>query len=236
LRRSVCIALACAAVALGACGDDEDKASSEDTGSTPPSATSEPTPTTEAAPPGGDCEQVDAPTPEERKGRKPTEPLDAGKTYRLVFATSCGEFTVTLDLKTGPKTSASLVALAEAGYFDDTAFHRIAPGFVVQGGDPSGTGSGGPGYSTRDVPRAGTRYTKGVVAMAKTGDEAPGTAGSQFFVVTGDEATFPSADYAVVGKVTNGLDVVERIGELGGPDERPLQPVVIEKVTVEESG
>ena len=106
------------------------------------------------------------------------------------------------------------------------------PGFVIQGGDPTQSGSGGPGYSTRDAPAAGAAYTKGVMAMAKTATEAAGTAGSQFFIVTGADAGLPP-EYAVVGKVTSGLDVVERIGKLGDPaTEQPTQPVVIDSVTV----
>jgi cyclophilin family peptidyl-prolyl cis-trans isomerase len=164
----------------------------------------------------------------------PKQLLAAGKTYRLVFATNCGSFTVTLDQKAAPKTAASLVSLARSGFFDDTIFHRIVPGFVIQGGDPTQTGTGGPGYSTVDVPPADAAYTKGVVAMAKTGAEAPGTSGSQFFVVTAEDAGLPP-EYAVVGKVSNGLDVVERIGALGDASEQPTQPVVIQKVTVQQS-
>jgi peptidyl-prolyl cis-trans isomerase B (cyclophilin B) len=181
------------------------------------------------------CTVVEKPATKPDGGEKaPAQPLAEGKTYDLVFTTNCGPFTVTLDQKTAPKTAASLVALARSGFFDDTIFHRIVPGFVIQGGDPTQTGTGGPGYSTVDVPPADAKYTKGVVAMAKTGAEPPGTSGSQFFVVTGaDTALAP--DYAVVGKVTDGLDVVERIGGLGDASEQPTQPVVIEKVTVEES-
>ena len=129
----------------------------------------------------------------------------------LEFVTNCGSFTVTLDVKGAPHTSASLVSLARADFYDDTIFHRIVPGFVIQGGDPTQTGAGGPGYQTVDPPAQDAAYTKGVVAMAKTADEAPGTAGSQFFVVTGDDVGLPP-DYAIVGTVTSGLDVVERIG------------------------
>ena len=106
------------------------------------------------------------------------------------------------------------------------------PGFLIQGGDPTQSGSGGPGFSTRDAPAPDAAYTKGVVAMAKTAAETAGTAGSQFFVVTGADAGLPP-EYAVVGTVTSGLDVVERIGKLGDPStEQPLQPVVIDSVTV----
>ncbi len=108
------------------------------------------------------------------------------------------------------------------------------PDFVIQGGDPTQTGAGGPGYKTVDAPPAGSKYVKGVVAMAKTEVEAPGTSGSQFFVVTGDDVGLPP-DYAIVGEVTEGLDTVERIGALGGPDQKPTEPVVISSVTVTES-
>jgi peptidyl-prolyl cis-trans isomerase B (cyclophilin B) len=182
----------------------------------------------------GECESVEAPAARAPGNRQaPPEPLDPDTSYALVFDTSCGSFTVGLDLERAPKTSASLVALARDGYFDDTIFHRIVPGFVIQGGDPTQTGSGGPGYKTVDAPPAGSRYVKGVVAMAKTQVEAPGTSGSQFFVVTGDDVGLP-ADYAIVGEVSDGLDAVERIGALGGPDERPTQPVVVRSVTVTE--
>ena len=189
----------------------------------------------EPAASGGECDGVEAPAAREPGTHEaPSGPLDAGTSYGLVFATSCGTFTVDLDTELAPNTAASLVELARHGYFDDTIFHRIVPGFVIQGGDPTQTGSGGPGYKTVDAPPAGSRYVKGVVAMAKTQVEAAGTSGSQFFVVTGDDVGLP-ADYAIVGEVTEGIDTVERIGALGGPDERPTQPVVITSVTVVES-
>jgi peptidyl-prolyl cis-trans isomerase B (cyclophilin B) len=158
--------------------------------------------------------------------------LNVEKTFLVTFRTSCGDFTVQLDLKAAPKTTASFVALARADFFDGTYFHRIVPNFVIQGGDPTGTGAGGPGYSTVDTPAAGTTYTKGVVAMAKTQAEAPGTAGSQFFVVTAEDAGLPP-DYAVIGKVVEGMDVVDLIGTLGDPNtEVPTQAVVIEDARV----
>jgi peptidyl-prolyl cis-trans isomerase B (cyclophilin B) len=158
--------------------------------------------------------------------------LDPNKTYKLVFETNCGTFTVTLDPKSAPNATGSLVSLAKRGFFDDTFFHRIVPGFVIQGGDPTGTGSGGPGYQTHDTVK-NAAYVHGVVAMAKAGAEPAGTAGSQFFVMTGN-ATLPP-DYAIVGKVTSGLDVVDRIGKLGNQQEQPTRPVVISKARVETS-
>jgi len=160
--------------------------------------------------------------------------LDPAKTYRLVFVTNCGTFTVTLNQKLAPNATGSLVSLARRGFFTDTSFHRIVRGFVIQGGDPTGTGTGGPGYETHDTVPKTAAYLHGVVAMAKTGTEAPGTAGSQFFVVTGQDAGLPP-DYAIVGKVTKGLAVVDRIGLLGDVNEQPTANVVISKVEVETS-
>ncbi len=195
-----------------------------------PAATTEPTAS------AGGCATVEQPAARpDGELEAPTGELDPAKTHNLTLATSCGSFTVTLDPKLAPKTAASLVGLARAGFYDGTVFHRIVPGFVIQGGDPTQTGEGGPGYKTVDAPPSDARYVKGVVAMAKTGAEPPGTSGSQFFVVTGGDVGLPP-DYAIVGTVTAGLDVVTAIGELGDPaTERPLQPVVIEKVTVGES-
>jgi peptidyl-prolyl cis-trans isomerase B (cyclophilin B) len=183
----------------------------------------------------GGCESVEAPDPREPEPReRPTEPLDTGTTYSLVFDTSCGTFTVGLDLELAPDTSASLVALARDGFFDDTIFHRVAPGFVIQGGDPTQRGDGGPGYQTVDVPPPAAAYTQGVVAMAKTQAEPAGTAGSQFFVVTGEDAGLPP-DYAIVGEVTEGMETVDRIGALGVADGPPSQTVLVHTVTVTES-
>jgi cyclophilin family peptidyl-prolyl cis-trans isomerase len=149
-----------------------------------------------------------------------------------VVRTSKGAFTIRLAADTSPKTTASFVRLARRGYFDGTIFHRIVPGFVIQGGDPTGTGTGGPGTTVVEAPPEDTRYTKGVVAMAKAADEPPGASGSQFFVVTAEVAELPP-EYAVLGRVTRGLGVVERIGELGDPaTEQPTERVEIERIVV----
>jgi peptidyl-prolyl cis-trans isomerase B (cyclophilin B) len=184
------------------------------------------------------CADVEQPKAKPDGGAKrPAQALDPDVTYDVVLKTSCGDITIRLDQKASPKTAASFAGLAKAGFFDDTFFHRIVPGFVIQGGDPTGTGTGGPGYSTRDAPPAGTTYTKGTVAMAKTEAEPPGTAGSQFYIVTAGDAGLPP-DYALLGKVAKGQDVVDTIGELGDPASggvgTPLQPVVIERATVRE--
>ena len=220
------------ALALAGCGDDA-KDNRDSAGGAPAGSPQSTRPAEANRTPAG-CEQAKKPPPKPDGGeKKPAKPLAEGKTYSLVVATNCGEFTMTLDQKQSPKAAASLVSLAEKKFFDGTTFHRIAPGFVIQGGDPTGTGTGGPGYSTRDKPPADAAYTKGVVAMAKTEQEPPGTAGSQFYVVTGDDAGLPP-DYAIVGKVTKGQEVVDRIGEQGDASEKPVQPIVIETVRVEE--
>jgi peptidyl-prolyl cis-trans isomerase B (cyclophilin B) len=237
LRVAALLLAALALLAAGCGGDDEpttatDAFSTTETGTAGGDTTAE----TETSSGSGECDPVELPAPKPDGGQTaPTEPLDPAKTYELVVDTNCGSFTVTLDVKGAPKTAASLVALAEDGFFDDLTFHRIVPGFVIQGGDPTGTGTGGPGYTTVDVPAPGAAYTKGVVAMAKGGIDPPGSSGSQFFVVTADDAGLPP-DYAIVGEVTEGLGVVETIGTLGDPaTEQPLEPVVIEKITVETS-
>ena len=221
MRSAIALSLFLLALAAAGCGGDDE-----------PEAASTPTETSSSA--NGECREVDAPEPREPGTLEPPSSALAGTSYSLRFDTSCGTFTVALQTDLAPKTSASLVALAEQGYFDDTIFHRIVPGFVIQGGDPTQTGGGGPGYTTVDPPPANARYLKGIVAMAKTPEEAPGASGSQFFVVTADDAMLPP-DYAIVGTVEgSGLDVVERIGELGDASEQPTQTVLVEKVTVVE--
>jgi cyclophilin family peptidyl-prolyl cis-trans isomerase len=232
LRRLAATSIALLALLLAACGSDDEKKDAGSTTQAPATtAATETTPTETEASGAKGCEQVSQPPTKPDGGEeKPAEPLDPGKVWSLDFETTCGDFTVRLNLAAAPKTGASLVALAESGFYDDTIFHRIVPGFVIQGGDPTGTGTGGPGYSTVDPPPRDTRYTKGVVAMAKTAAESPGTAGSQFYIVTGEDAGLPP-EYALVGQVTDGLDVVERIGALGDEAEQPTQVIVVEKVT-----
>jgi cyclophilin family peptidyl-prolyl cis-trans isomerase/predicted small secreted protein len=216
-----------AAAVLAGCGSNSGGGKTADipAGGTAPT-TPAPAPAT-ATPAASGCRKVAKPKPKRGGGaKKPTAPLDASKAWTLTFKTNCGAFTVKLDLKSAPNASASMVALAKARFFDNTIFHRIVPGFVIQGGDPTATGTGGPGYKTHDRPPKGARYTRGVVAMAKTQQEPAGTAGSQFYVVTGADAHLPP-DYAIIGKVLRGLPVVERIGKLGDASEQPTQTVVI---------
>lgn len=160
------------------------------------------------------------------------QPLQRDKTYRITFETSHGAFTLELDSTRAPCNGDSLVDLAERGFFDNTRFHRIVPGFIIQGGDPTATGNGGSGYTTLDAVAPNTTYTKGVVAMAKSQYEPPGTGGSQFFIVTAANAMLPP-DYAPVGKIIEGMDVVEKIGKLGNRQtEAPTERIVIKSTSV----
>jgi peptidyl-prolyl cis-trans isomerase B (cyclophilin B) len=215
------VLLCCLALLAAGCGDD-DEAAGEPT----------PTPTATAEAQAG-CERAEAPKPKpEGDLPKPKERLEAGKTYVATVSTNCGDFEITLDPRDAPVTGGSFKSLADKGFFDGTTFHRIVPGFVIQGGDPQGTGEGGPGYSVVEAPPDDLVYEKGVVAMAKTELEEAGTSGSQFFVVTAEDAQLPP-DYALVGRVSGGQDVVDRIGVAEtGPDDVPVEPVVIESVSV----
>jgi peptidyl-prolyl cis-trans isomerase B (cyclophilin B) len=219
-RLTALLALLLACGLLAACGGDDEAEST---------ATPEPPSPAEAT----GCEQVEAPAPKEQAGLpKPKERLARGGTYVAKVATSCGDFEITLDAKRAPRTGGSFKYLADKGFYDGLTFHRIVAGFVIQGGDPQGEGSGGPGYSVVEAPPRGLTYTKGVVAMAKTPTEEPGTSGSQFFVVTAEDAQLPP-DYALLGKVSTGQDVVDRIGVLPTTaDEQPAEPVVIRSVEV----
>ncbi|MBF6618603.1 MAG: peptidylprolyl isomerase [Patulibacter sp.] len=239
-RLPLILVVAALAPALAACGGNDEEptaaATTEATASTTTESAGAETETTEtetdAQPSADGCEPVDAPEPrsEEPDQPKPSPARLTGKAT-VTMTTNCGRFTIRLDTKRQPKTAASFYSLARSKFYDGLTFHRLADGFVIQGGDPLGSGSGGPGYSIEETPPADAAYTRGVVAMAKTGAEPAGTSGSQFFVVTGDDTGLPP-DYAIVGEVTSGMDTVERIaaiGSSGPPNDTPLQPVVIER-------
>ncbi len=178
------------------------------------------------------CAQVEPPKPKRVSYAAPKQTVKRGEQLTAAVRTSCGTFKIALDTQRAPKTVNSFVFLSDKGFYDDLTFHRVAPGFVIQGGDPLGTGTGGPGYSVDEKPPANLAYTKGTVAMAKSSAEPPGRSGSQFFVVLSADAGLP-AEYALVGKVDEGFGVVERIGKLGTPAEKPKQTVLIEGVSIE---
>lgn len=224
------------ALAIASCGDD---ASSGDESIATPEPTAEATteaPTANEFLPEG-CENVQAPEPREEGTLKtPKEKLDKGKTYVATVSTTCGDFKITLDAKRAPITGGSFKYLADQKFYDGLNFHRIVADFVIQGGDPAGSGSGGPGYSVEEAPPSDLQYTPGIVAMAKTGEEPAGTSGSQFFVVTGAGAGQLTPDYALVGEVTEGMDVVDKIGGIQADPNSgmPAAQVIIKTVTVEE--
>ncbi len=160
--------------------------------------------------------------------------IDRAKAYTAVFETTAGDFTVELDAKRAPVTVNSFVYLARYHYFDNTLCHRVVPGFVFQCGDPTGTGSGGPGYQFDDELPAPGEYKLGSLVMANSGAN---TNGSQFFVVTGDKGVALPPSYALFGQVTDGLDsTVSDIDALGVGDRQPsTEPVYITSVTITES-
>jgi peptidyl-prolyl cis-trans isomerase B (cyclophilin B) len=206
-----------AALALAACGDDD---------------ADEPA-TTSAA--GEGCPEAEAPPPKDVKFDRPEQVLERGDPATATLETSCGTFVIELDTQRAPKTANSFAFLAEQGFYDDTVFHRIVPDFVIQGGDPKGTGTGGPGYFVDEPPPDDTAYLKGYAAMAKTEVEPPGRSGSQFYVVTAADAGL-APQFAVLGQVIEGMDVVDRIGELGDPTSQegtPTETVVLESVEIE---
>jgi peptidyl-prolyl cis-trans isomerase B (cyclophilin B) len=180
------------------------------------------------------CKKVEKPAPKNVSLPAPKQTVQKGEKLTAVVKTSCGTFDITLDTIRAPKTSNSFAYLAEEGFYDETTFHRIVPEFVIQGGDPLGNGTGGPGYKVVEAPPANLKYTKGIVAMAKSEGEAPGTSGSQFYVVTGPQGEELPAEYALLGKVEKGLDVVEKIGKMAKPNsEEPKQAILVESITIE---
>jgi cyclophilin family peptidyl-prolyl cis-trans isomerase len=169
--------------------------------------------------------------------KPPEMQIDGSKKYTALVETNKGSFTIELLPAEAPVTVNNFVCLARAGYYDNTPVHRIVAGFVIQGGDPTGTGSGGPGYKFNDEP-VNLDYEKGTVAMANAG---PNTNGSQFFVVLDNLTGRLPKNYTLFGKVTDGMDVVDALGKVetkvgrSGEKSTPVEPVTIEKVTISES-
>jgi cyclophilin family peptidyl-prolyl cis-trans isomerase len=158
--------------------------------------------------------------------------IDTAKTYTATMVTSHGTMEFLLDAAGAPETVNSFVFLARWHYYDGIVLHRIIPGFVLQGGDPTGTGAGGPGYRFNDeLPKPG-RYELGSLAMANAG---PNTNGSQFFIISGSDGMRLPPLYALFGKAVKGLDVVSTINEIGSPSGKPRETVTIESLTITES-
>ncbi|MBV8982682.1 MAG: peptidylprolyl isomerase [Acidimicrobiia bacterium] len=188
---------------------------------------------------GGDtpCPKADGSSPRTTSFAKPPPMcIDPNKTYTATMQTSQGgPITIAFDPKKAPKTVNNFVVLARYHYFDGLTFHRIVPDFVIQGGDPKGDGTGGPGYKFEDeLPQAG-EYKIGSLAMANSGAN---TNGSQFFIITGQQGVQLPPQYSLFGQVTAGMDVVNKIAALADPNAtngQPKERVTMTSVTVQES-
>jgi len=179
------------------------------------------------------CPKTDGSSPRTSTFEKPPPMcISPARSYSAEITTSKGKFTISLDAKAAPNTVNNFVILARYKYFDGIPFHRIIPNFVVQGGDPTASGTGGPGYKFDDeLPRAGA-YKEGSVAMANSG---PNTNGSQFFIVTGQAGVGLPPNYSLFGQVSDGMDVVKSIEAVGTPEGKPTQAVHIASITIKES-
>ena len=159
--------------------------------------------------------------------------IDVEKTYTAEMVTSLGTMTIHLDPIRAPETVNNFVFLARWRYYDGIVFHRVIKGFMIQGGDPEGSGSGGPGYRFKDELPAPGRYELGSLAMANAG---PNTNGSQFFVITGSSGVRLPPSYSLFGKAVSGFEVAQAIEQVAtGSGDRPLTDVVIESVTITEA-
>ena len=220
-------------LALAGCGSDD--APSDDTATTGATAASQSEPRESGGSAGGATECPPVEGTEERTTSFDSAPpmcLEEGVDYSAVITTDAGEVTVDLLEEKAPETVNNFVFLARHKYYEGITFHRVIPGFMIQGGDPQGTGSGGPGYDFADeLPEAG-EYEIGSMAMANAG---PDTNGSQFFIVTGDAGVSLPPDYSLFGTVTDGMDAVTAIEEDGSPQGRPQTLHTIESVEIVEN-
>ncbi|MCM3555440.1 peptidylprolyl isomerase [Janibacter melonis] len=210
------LAVPALALALASCGSDEPE---NPTGVSQSGAAVE-------CPPAEGVE-----TPVQTFEQAPPMCIDEAKTYTAVMTTDVGDVTFALDAKKAPKTVNNFVVLSRYGYYDGVPFHRVIPGFMIQGGDPTGQGNGGPGYEFEDELPAAGEYEIGSLAMANAG---PDTNGSQFFVVTGDSGVALPPDYSLFGKVTSGMETVREIEEDGSPDGSPGEQHTIDSITITE--
>jgi cyclophilin family peptidyl-prolyl cis-trans isomerase len=218
VRVGIFVALFAIVVALFAVlgGDDDNNTA----------ATTVAPPTTVALPAGCTSKKPSSDTANTERSfdKAPPMSIDPAKTYVAKMQTTCGAIEITLDAKNAPQTVNSFVFLARKKFYDGLTFHRVAKDFVVQGGDPEGTGTGGPGYTIPDEPPK-DGYKAGSVAMANSG---PNSTGSQFFLTWTDAGAKnlggPPYLYSNLGTVTKGLDVVEKLGSLYNPDQNPAEP------------
>jgi len=189
-----------------------------------------------AAPKKAGCPNPDGSSPRVTKfTAAPPICIDSTRTYTAEIQTNKGTINAALDQRQAANAVNSFVFLARNHFFDGLKFHRVVSGFVLQGGDPEGTGAGGPGYQFADeLPPAG-QYKLGSLAMANSG---PDTNGSQFFIISGDQGASLEPKYSLFGQVTEGLDVVAAIDALGNPDDqagKPKEDITMNSVTIKES-
>jgi cyclophilin family peptidyl-prolyl cis-trans isomerase len=177
------------------------------------------------------CRKVQANRPRVEHLSRPAQTVSRGADLVAVVKTNCGRVRIKLDARRFPVVVNSFVFLARSGFYDGLQFNRVVPHFVIQGGDPLGNGMSGPGYRVIDPPPADFRYRVGTVAMSKSSSEAPGQAGSTFFVVTGGGASI-APEYAVLGRVRAGMATVRRIDSLGTAREIPRQVVRIDWIRI----
>ncbi|HUS60957.1 MAG TPA: peptidylprolyl isomerase [Acidimicrobiales bacterium] len=176
---------------------------------------------------------IDGSSPKQQRfDAPPPMVIDPEKTYTAEMVTSKGAITIALDPIRAPKTVNSFVFLARYHFYDGIVFHRIIPGFMCQGGDPTGSGSGGPGYKFADELPPPGRYEIGSLAMANAG---PDTNGSQFFLISGQSGVQLPPLYSLFGRIVKGLDVLAAIEAAGSPSGKPSETVTIESVTITES-
>ncbi len=177
------------------------------------------------------CKAATAPEPKDVSLPAPRQTVKRGEKLIAVVQTSCGTFDIDLATDTSPKTVNSFVYLARRGFYDGLDFYKAISGFALYGGDPQLDGAGGPGYSVVEPPPPGTKYSKGVVAMAREPSQPRGYSGSRFFVVTSLETGQPP-DFALLGNVFGPYTAIARINKLATPGQETSQPVLIEEIRV----
>jgi len=218
------IAIVALGIALAACTTGTSPAPSQ-----APSAVPAASPSSAATAPASGGAPAGCPT-------GPPAGLAAGESRNVAIETAQGNLTITVHGDWSPLAAGNFAALAGCGFYDGVVFHRLVPGFVIQGGDPTASGSGGPGYGIKDE-EVTQRYRRGIVAMART--QQPDSQGSQFFIILADDAessllsaAFP---YALFGEVSAGMDTVDKIAAMpnSGPSSNSaLQPVAMDRLTV----
>jgi cyclophilin family peptidyl-prolyl cis-trans isomerase len=227
-----------AAVTMSACG--KAKALTESESAAPPTA-----PAASVAPTDSPCAKVVQASPSDNKSaavkswdKPPAMAIDVNKTYCAVVQTSKGSFTLELFAKDAPKTVNNFVFLAKNNYYNGIIFHRIIENFMIQTGDPTGTGSGNPGYSFEDELTGPHKYVEGIVAMANGGPSHPNTNGSQFFINTADNTQNLTNNYSIFAQVAAGMDIIKKIAATPvtanptGENSLPTEKVTIDSVTI----